>query len=812
MSGLLVDLRHAIRILRGRPAFTLVAVATLALGIGVNTAVFSVVRGVLLRPLPYANPERLVSLLYSSQGRTTYSISQPEFLDLRTRVEALEAVAAYTYRRPHLGTSEEPRQVRVVEATHELLPLLGVPLAAGRSFTATESLPDGPKVVVLGDRLREQLFPRRQEVLGTEVVLDGESHTVIGVMPPGFAFPDPTVEAYRPFRMNPANPDQRNNHYLRAVAQVRPGVPMATARAAIAEYGRWAVAQYPAFYSGFAASFDAEPLRETYVGQARTPLLLVLGAVNLVLLIACANVASLLLAHSEERRRERAVRLALGCTVRRLARQLLVESGILALAGAVVAVPLAWVAQQGLLTLGQNMLPLREAVHLDPAVLAYTLAVALATSFLFGLAPVLHARRSAPREDLQGGSRSVFSSSGRLTARRLLVVGQVALAVVLTVGASLLTRTILALGAADVGFATSGSLAAFISLPRHLYREPADIVALARSIEDGARRLPGVDAAGVVETLPLAFSGVSNLSLQVEGRVVETVGEAPTAHVQGMSPAGLAALGLRLRQGRMFSAQDVAEGRKVALVNQAFVKKNLAGLDLSTTRVRMYQSSRPWLEIVGVLDDFRMDGVVVERDWPQLIVPFELEHQNAYQTPGAFFLVVHTRTAAASLAGPLRKLIRETAPAVAIREVRTLDRVKHDALGQRSMLATLLRFAAVLALALAGLGVYGVVALWVGQRQQEIGLRMALGASRGSVLLLVLVQAGQPALLGLGVGLVLAIGLATSLRSLLHQVTPTDPVSMLGVAAVLLVTACLAATVPARRASRVEPSIALRAE
>ena len=812
LSGLGSDVRGALRFLARRPGFTLVAVATLALGIGVNTAVFSLVRGVLLRPLPYAEPEHLLSLVYNSQGRATRSISQPEFIDLRTRVDALESVAAYTFRRPHLGTAEEPRQVRVVEATHELLPLLGVPLATGRSFTAAEALPDGRRVIVLSHRLREELFAGREDVLGAVVVLGGEPHTVIGVMPLGFGFPEPGIEAYRPFRMDPNNPDLRNNHNLRVVGRTRAGVTVATARAAITEYGRWAVAQYPSFYSGFAASFEAEPLREIYVAQARTPLLLSLGAVNLVLLIACANVASLLLARSEERRRELAVRLALGCSTWRLGRQLLVEGGVLALAGAAAALPLGWAAQQELLILGSDLLPLQEAIRIDPFVLAYTLVVALGVSLLSSLAPVLQARRSAPSEGLQGGTRSVLSAPGRLSSRRLLVAVQVALAVVLALGASLLTRTILALEGTDVGFETGGSIAAFLSLPPHLYREPADVVALIRSLEDGARRLPGVEAAGVVESLPLAVSFTNNLSLQVEGRVVETVGEAPTALVQGVSPEGLRALGLRLRQGRAFTAQDVAEDRKVALVNEAFVRKHLDGRSPRTTRVRMYESSRPWLEIVGVLEDFRQDGVAVERDWPQLIVPFELAHRNAYRVPTSFFLVVHGRTSPEILAGPLRQVIREAEPTVVIRDMSTLERVKRDAVGARSMLAVLLRLAAGLALLLAGLGLYGLVALWVGQRRREIGLRVALGASNAAVMRLLLAQAGRPVLVGLGVGLCFAIALATMLRSLLHRVAPADPVSMVVVTLVFFVATALSVAVPVRQALRVDPAAALREE
>lgn len=809
---MLTDTRFAVRMLGRRPAFTLVAVTTLALGVGVNTAVFSLVRGVLIRPLPYTEPDRLVSLVYHSQGRTTHSISQPELIDLQTKVDALESVAAYTFRRPHLGTSEEPRQVRVVEATPELLPLLGIPPVTGRTFTAAESLPDGPRVVVLGQRLAERLLPGRHDVLGAEVVLDGEPHAVIGVMPAGFAFPDPSVEAYRPFRMDPANPDQRNNHYLRVTGRMRSGLSLATTRAAVAEYGRWAVAQYPSYYSGFAASFDVEPLRDTFVGEVRTPLLLALGAVTLVLLIACANVASLLLARGEERRRELAVRTALGCTNLRLGRQLLVESGLLALAGAAAAGPLAWTVQRGLLALGKDVLPLEHAVRLDVDVLGYAVALALVTGLAFGLAPLLQARRSAPNAELQGGSRSVVGSSRRLVGRRLLVAGQVALAVVLTAGAGLLTRTILALRDTDVGFATTGSLAALIALPGHVYREPADIVRLVDTLEEEARRLPGVASAGVVESLPLAFSGSNNLSLQVEGRVVETVGEAPTALVQGISPMGLEALGLRLHSGRLLTADDLAAGRQVALVNRAFVTKHLSGLDPATARVRMFSSSRPWLEIVGVLEDFRQDGVVVKRDWPQLIVPFQLAHRNAYRIPTAFFLLVHGEAAPEGLVEPLRQLIRKAAPTAVIRDVRTLDRVKLDAVGERSMLATLMRCAAALALVLAGLGLHGVVALWVGQRRSEIGLRMALGATRGSVLCLVLVQTAGPVLVGLGVGLALAITLANTLGSLLHGVTPADPLSIAGVAAALVITGALAAGAPARRATRVEPSTALRAE
>jgi putative ABC transport system permease protein len=810
MSGLVQHVRYAVRSLSRRPSFTLVATLTLALGIGANTAIFSVVHGVLLRPLPYPDEDRLVSFWMSSQGRRTASLSQPELLDLQTRIASLDSVAGMHFRRLHLGGDGEPRLTRVVEATPELLPLLRVPPAEGRFYGPDESLPDGPPVVVVSQSLRRRLFGEDASAIGKQIVLSGTAHTVVGVMPGGFSFPQDGVEAYRPLRIDRANPDLRNNHNLWAVGRLRRGASLEQARSEIAAYGRWAVTRFPQFYSGFDASFGLSRLRETLVGTATTPLLLLLGAVSLVLLIACANVANLLLARGEERRRETAVRLALGAQRRDLARQLLVESAVLALLGAGVALPLAAIAIQGFVAMATADFPRLNEVGIDTTVLAYTLGVAVGTSLLFGLAPLLRALRTDVRSDLQSGVRTVSSACRGALMRRLLVSTQVALAVVLVAGASLLTRTILSLASADVGFSTENSIAVRLSLPDHVYRNAAGILAFVGELEEGARALPGVEAAGVVDSVPLWQGFVNNLSLQVRGREVETVGEAPTAMVQKLSPGALAALELRLQRGAAFTAADVAAGRPVALVNETFARSVLAGEDPLAARVRMFGRSQQWMEVVGVVKDFRQSGVVGP-EWPQLLVPFEEAERCAYWVPRDFSLLVRG-SEPRSLVQPLRRLVHSLGPTVAIRDVRSMGRIKRDAVGDRALLATMMSVAAGLALTLAVVGLYGMVALWVSRRQGELGLRMALGAGPGVLRRLVVAQVGVPVLAGLGGGLAAVAPLAILLKRLLYRVSPVDPVSLLVVVVVLAGTAVLAAAVPARRATRVDPMQVLRTE
>ena len=810
MTGLGHDLRFAVRTLRRRPGFALVALVTLALGIGANTAIFSVVHSVLLRPLPYPDEDGLVSFWMDSQGLRTASLSQPELLDLQRRIPSIESVAGMHFRRLHLGGEGEPRLIRVVEATPELLPLLRVPPAEGRFYGPDESRPDGPPVVVISEGLRRQVFGEEGLATGRQIVLAGTPHTVVGVMPGGFSFPEEGIAAYRPFRIDRANPDQRNNHNVWAVGRLRRGASLEQARSEVAAYGRRAVAEFPQFYSGFHASFGLSALRERLTGSARTPLVVLLGAVSLVLLIACANVANLLLARGEARRREMAVRLALGARRRDLARQLLVESAVLALLGAAVALPLASVAVRGFAAMAWADFPRLGEAGIDTTVLAYTLGVAVATALLSGLAPLLRALRTEASSDVKDGAGAVSPGRGGALTWRLLVSAQVALAVVLVAGSSLLNRTIVALAGADLGFSPEDSVVVRLSLPDHVYRSAPEILAFTGPLEERARALPGVEAAGIVDLVPLWQGFSNNLSLQVEGHEVETVGEAPTAIVQKLSPGAVSALGLRLQRGARFVEADVAAGRPVAMVNEAFVRRVLGGGDPFATRVRMFGRGQQWMDIVGVVKDFRQAGVLAP-EWPQVLVPFDAAQRCAYAVPRDFSLLVHGGTAG-SLVDALRSLVHELGPSVAVRDVRSMTRIKHDAMGDRAVLATMMSIAALLALALAGVGLYGMVALWVSRRQRELGLRLALGAGPDSLRRLVVGQAAVPVVAGLGVGLAAVAPLAILLKKLLYGVSPVDPVSLLVVVVVLAGTAAAAAVVPARRATRVDPVRVLRAD
>jgi putative ABC transport system permease protein len=809
LEAFLLDLRYAVRSLRRTPGYVAVALVSLAIGIGGNTAIFSVVDAVLLRPLPYARSDRLVRIFTHGHGRTHNPNSEANFFDYR-EIESLQSVGAFNYARYHLDAGGEPRQVLVARVSHELLPLTGVRPRLGRVFTAAEDAPGGGDVVVLGDALWQSLFNRSPSAVGASIRLQGRSFLVIGVMPTSFAFPDRAVEAWVSLALDPANPWARVNHYLGVVGRLADGATFADAKAELDAYSRRVVAEFPENYRTF--DFGVGPVRlyDDLVGRTRAPLLMLLGAVACVLLIACANVAHLLLVRAESRARDLAVRRALGASGGRVAAQLVTEGVVLAGAGGLLGLAFAYATGRALVAAGADILPRVDEIAIDGRVLAFTTAVALATGALVGWLPALRSARTDVQEALRQGGFGATPPPGAGRARGLLVGVEVALAVVLVAGAGLLVRSFANLQRVNVGFRTSNILTLRVDPPPGEYEGPEAIVTFHRALARAVGRLPGVRAVGWARAIPLADT-LGWTSIQIEGRVVREIGDAPIARIQQISPGYFDVLGLQIVAGRALTSADVASSAGVAVVNETFARQLLPGLPAIGGRVRMFDRNKPWIEIVGVVRDIRAEGLQ-EPAGARMYIAHAQADRFAYGADHDLSLLLSTDTDAASMAVPVGQAIRAASRGTVVRDARTMAAIRFDAAGDREFPTLLLAVFGVAALFLAAIGIYGIVAYSVGRRMHEIGVRMAFGATPAAVRRMVLVQALAPATAGLAAGLATAVGVSAGLESLLFEVGPTDRATLAVVTAAVVAVTLAAAYLPARRASALDVSTVLRAE
>jgi putative ABC transport system permease protein len=807
------DLRYALRQLRRSPGFTAVALLTLALGIGATTAIFSVVRGVLLRPLPYAHPDRVVMVWNRWTGYERTWISPAELFDYR-KAKSLADVAAFSPTAANLEGEQGAERVASSVVTPGLFDVLGVSAERGRTFREEEGRVGGPTdVVLLTDGLWRRRYGADPSVLGRRILVDGAPRTVVGILPPGvrlplqFGSPRP-AELFVPLPLDPAHLT-RGSHFLYGVGRLAPGATSATVTTELETIiGRVqaATGEYPPemHFEPFTV-----PVLDQVVGSVRTALWILLGAVGLVLLIACVNIANLLLARLEARRREFAVRSALGAGRAALARQLLVEGGLLAAGGAALGVGVALAALRVLGALGSGSVPRLGDVRLDLPVLAATALVAVGCAVAFALAPLLHLGRNNLTERLREGGRGA-SGGPRLRFRRALVGIQAMLALVLLVGAGLLVRSFWGLAAVDPGVRAGGVLSYRISLPSAEFPENGDVTGFYDRLLDRLRRIPGVRDAGAVRALPLRGS-IGDWNFDIEGRTPNQ--RSFTADWQVATPGYFRSAGIPLVSGRTFRASDDVRAPGVILIDRSLAERYWPGESPLGQRIRIHAGTDhdPWLTVIGVVGNVRY-ATLTEPPRPTWYVP-EAQAGAALGSPRrTLSVLVRTAGDPQALLSPVRAVMHDLDPRVPLARVATLDDVVSTARAEPRFLMTLLVSFALLATVLAATGLYGVMAYFVRQRDREVAVRIAMGAHSRQVIGLVLRQGLLPVAAGLVAGLVVAVAASRALGSLLYGIGALDPLTYAVVAVGFGLVAALACALPARRATRLEPAAVLREE
>jgi putative ABC transport system permease protein len=815
LDTLLHDLRFGARSLRRNPAFAAVAVLTLALGIGANAAIFSVVNAVLLRPLPWFEPDRAVMIWSRWTAFDKTWVASGEVVDYRRRARTLAEVAAWGEGQVNLTGDGDPERVAAASVTANLFPTLGVAAMMGRTFTAAEDVPNGPNVVVLGHALWSRRYAADPGIVGRRIQINGSAYEVTGVMPPGFVLPTDYQNAepsqlWTPQQLDPASMDH-GSHGLYAAARLKPG---ATVRQAADELHDIAVAMTSEGLYPRQMQFDTVvlSLTEEVVGPVRRAIWLLFGAVAFLLLIACANVANLLLARAEGRQREIAVRAALGASGLRVMRQLLTENLVLTAIASVVGLALAFAGVRFVGWWNPANVPRVADVTVDVRVLFFTAVVAVATSLVFSLAPAVRALRVDLTDSLKDGAQGASSGGGRQRFRHALVVVEMALAVVLLVGAGLMLRSLWALQRVPLGLDPSQVLTMRLALPATSYRAPEQVVDFYTRLVDRVRTIPGVRTAGAVRALPLG-STIGDYGLRIEG-FTPPPGTNAKGDWQIATPGYLEAIGERVIRGRTITADDKGDTMPVALINQEMARRYWAGRDPIGGRFQIGgggAQARPFVTVVGIVGNVRHNGIT-EGIKEKFYVPHTQWHKSSGSPIRAMSLVIKTQGDPMALTAPVRQAIRELDPALPVAAVRSMDEIVAATLSAPRFTGMLLGAFATLALLLSAIGIYGVLSYVVSRRTREIGIRVAIGAGRGQVLRLVLGSGVGLALAGIAVGLVAAASLSRLMATLLHDVRPGDPATYAAVAGTLTAVAVVASLVPAWRATRVDPVRALKAE
>lgn len=813
MDTLLQDIRYALRKLLRAPGFALVAVATLALAIGATTAVFSIVNGVLLEPLPFRDPSRLVSVSSVDRGGKSVYMSPLDYIDYRDGSRSFESMAHYSDASVNLtGSGVQPLRLSEARVGAEFFEVLGVRPQLGRFFAANEDAGDAPRVAVISDALWRSRFGADPGVVGRSVSLDDVQYTVVGVAEAGLRFPSrPDVWVPYAFQNYELDPESRGAHSLSGIARVKPGVPVASASAELAGIAKRLEAKFPDSNTGFGAG--AIPLRDHLVGDVRPALLAMLGAVGLVLLIACANVANLLLVRAAAREPEIAVRTALGAGNGRIVRQLVTESVLLAVAGAALGVVLASWTVSAVVAFGPRGLPRLDEVSVDGRVLAFAAVTALLTGVLFGLAPAVQVARGNTGQTLRDGPRG-SSRGGAQRTRNALVIAEMALAVVLLVGAGLLIRSFIRLVSVNPGFRTEQLVTFDLTLPEAKYPFDRQRLAFTTELKDRLRELPGAREVAVSFGRPLRQMGIITL-FEVEGRPASTPDNRSISAVLPASAEYFGALGIPLVRGRLYTTtDDRRDAPPVVLISQELARRYFAAEDPIGKRITLgmsHDSAGPGTqviaggEIVGIVGDVKQSGL--DDDARAMVyIPF------AHAPFDHVSVLVRSSADPRLVESAIRSRVRELDPDLPIFGLATMKQVVSDSVSQPRFYLYLLTAFAGVALLLAALGVYGVTSYAVSQRTRELGIRIALGATERRVVRLVVSSGFFLALAGVLTGLVAAFFFTRLLRTLLFGIPSTDPLTFAAVALLLIVAATLAALVPARRAASVNPVIAMRAE
>ncbi|HEX9759933.1 MAG TPA: ABC transporter permease [Candidatus Acidoferrales bacterium] len=810
MGDFLHDVKYALRMFTKSPGFTAVALLTLALGIGANSTIFSVVNGVLLRPLPYEDAGRLALVwgFHPEIGRETASL--PDFVDWREQNRSFDNMAASTRGLYVVNTGEEPERMIGARVTHNFFSVLGVQPVLGRTFLPEEDRPGAPNVVMLKQAMWEQRFGADPNVLGRTLEMNGRSYTIVGVAPSHLRLPS-GVEFWVPLARDPAQAGRRSD-FLQVYGRLKPGVTVEQAQADMNQIMAVLEKEYPATNAGWRT--EVVSLHKQIVGNIRPALWVLMGAVGFVLLIACANVANLLLARATSRQREIAVRVALGAGRGRVVRQLLTESVLLALAGGVLGVLLATWGTSALVALSPADLPRLDEIAIDGRIIAFTAALALLTGLLFGLAPALQASRAGLNETLKEGGRGSTSGGGRL--RSALVISEVALSVVLLVGAGLLIRNLYGLLNVDAGFDRSGTLMMRLQLPPAQYNDDSKVISFVDRLLEQVRALPGVDAAEITSPTPLTGPG-RMLAFAIEGQPPPPPEALVDASVVYVSSGYHAALRIPVLAGRALDERDGRSagqtGAHYGVISRLMAQRHFRNLDPIGQRITFGNPANPdtrWYTIVGVVGDVRLSAE--EDAYPTFYAPYPSVPLTATTLLVRATAGRGAATEALSMAPAVRGLIRELDRSAPVSGVQTLDQLVEQSLASRQFTMLLLSLFAGVALTLAAVGIYGVMAYAVAQRTHEIGIRVALGAQRGDVMRLILGRGLALTFAGIAAGVVASLALSRVLQGLLVDVSATDPLTLAGVAAVLAAVAVAACIVPALRATRVDPIVALRYE
>ena len=814
IDSLVQDLRYTARTLGRSPGFTLVMVFTLALAIGANSAIFSAIRGVMLRHLPYPQQDRIVRFFTTNANYPRFPINAFDFLDFRARNRLFDCMAIMSHGDLQLSGAGEPQRLTGFRVSAGYFHVLGIAPQRGREFDKSDELPGRERVAILSDRLWRTRFNADPNVLGAKIRLEARSFTVVGVMPPEMQHPGneyrpvpygDNVDVWWPFTFE--GKDERGTHYIEGIGRLKPGVSIAAASAEMnsimAQLGR----EHPDGDSGWRVL--VVPLYREIVGTNERMLLVLLGAVGLVLLIACANAANLLLARATSRRREMAVRLALGAPRSRLIRQMLTESTVISILGGVGAAMIAIFGVKALVAMLPADFPRLHDIHVDLAVFSFTLVVALATGIFFGLAPALQSSRADVNQNLREGGRGASGSARHLRLRNTLVISEVSLACVLLIGAGLLLRSFVNLLRTDPGFRAERVLTASVSLPEETYNGGPSILSFYNLLLGRLESLPAVHAAGIGSDLPWTGYDDNLGGFQIEGKKPPPHQDFH-ARFHMASPDYFRALGIPLAAGRFFTDDDNMKGHPVLIINRAMANRYWPGENVIGKRIDFFEDhpkETDWYTIVGVVGDVKDTPQKAAAEpafwWAMPQTPFK---------PPAFMITVRANAEPASLVNAVRISVRELDPTLALADVRLMQQIANASLTAPRFILILVGLFAALAITLAAIGTYGVISYSVNQRMHEFGMRVALGAKPWDVLHLVLAQGMKLAAAGVLIGVVSALALARVLRNLLYDVSVADPLTFAAVALLALTIAALACYLPARRATEADPIVALRAE
>ncbi|HSF22798.1 MAG TPA: ABC transporter permease [Blastocatellia bacterium] len=802
METLIRDVRYGVRTLYNNRSFTVAAIVALALGIGANTAIFSVVNAVLLRPLQFEQSDQLVMVWEKRMqlGRIRNVVSPPDFNDWRAQNNVFEDMAAFSGQGFNLATSGEPERVQGAGVSPGLFSILRAQPRLGRLFGSDEDKPNSDPVVIISSGLWQRRFGSDPEIAGKTVKLNDKTYTIVGVMAADFIFPNRESEVWVPLMLSPEDANNRGGHSLRVIARLRPAVTLQQARTEMDSIAAQLEQQYPTPNTGHGA--NVFPLYEEVVADVRPALLILLGAVAFVLLIACANVANLLFARSAARTREIAIRAALGARRSRIVRQLLTESVLLAVTGGIFGVLLALWGLDLLLAVGGDSIPRVKEIKLDVWALGFSLLISIATGLIFGLVPALQSSKPDLNDALKEGSRSAGGSIRRNKTRSLFVIAEVAICLVLLIGAGLMIKSFARLLNVSPGFNPENVLAVNVALSGSSYRDGAGISNFYQQALERLSSLPGIQSAAGVTALPMS-GGFGSRYFRIEGRPPQPAGQGFNANVNLTTPGYFKTMHIPLVDGRDFDERDVMKAPDAVIVNQEMARRYWP--DENPIGQRLAVGDGPWRTVVGVVGDVKQSGLDIETR-PEMFWPY-------YQTPVPFAtFVVRTGGDPEAMTSAVRGAMQEVDKDLPVYNIKTVADVISESVAPRRLNMLLLAIFASLALVLAAVGIYGVISYSVSQRTREIGIRMALGASHSNVLRLVVGEGMILALIGVGIGIIASFFLTRLMSSLLFGVSATDALTFSLVPVLLAGVALAASFIPARRAAKVDPMIALRYE